>query len=77
MNENPIKQLEGDGITIGSVLFSEGMLEIEFFDPRRQGDKIIEFTKLVIDRQAFWDDIDHIQEMLVDLIDDALRSRRN
>lgn len=75
MEERP-NPLDSDEITVASASFSDDMVEVDFFDPRRQSDAVMEFTKIVIDKNAYLDSVEYIEEQLRDLIDDALSDRR-
>lgn len=72
---NPLTEL-ADELLVANVAFAEQFVEIDFFDPRRQGPGVVEFTKLSLDRTQFLDSIEFIEEHLRDLVDEALRERR-
>lgn len=74
---NPIHgMMDGDRLIIANVTFSPEVVEIDFFDPRRQGDGIVEFTKIAVERRLAPTEVDQIEELVEDLIDEALRQRR-
>lgn len=76
MTENPLDRIDDDRLVIANMAFSPDIVEIDFFDPRRQADGIMEFTKIAVERRLFVTEVDHLEEYIEDLIDEALRQRR-
>lgn len=74
--DNPLQGRLGDELLIGNVTFGTDAIEIDFFDPRRQGSGFAEMTKLAIDRHIMLDEIEEIEERLRDIIDETLTRRR-
>lgn len=73
---NPIQGMVDDRLVVANVIFGTEAIEVDFFDPRRQADGVVEYTKLGIERRLFLDEVEHLEELLRELIDDALVLRR-
>ena len=73
--QNPVQNVLNDELVLFSVGFSPEMVEVDFLDPRRQSKGMTEITKLGIERTQWADEIEHIEELVRDLIDDVLRER--
>lgn len=70
--QNPLEL--GDELLIFNVGFGPDGIEVDFLDPRRQAKGLTEVTKLGIDRGM--DLIDQLEELVRDIVDEALRERR-
>lgn len=66
----------GDDLVIFNIAFGPDAIEVDFLDPRRQSKGLTEVTKLAIDRDLMRDEIEHAEELLRDLVDETLRTRR-
>jgi hypothetical protein len=63
-------------VTIANVAFSDDYVEIDFFDPRRQCDSVLEFTKIMVKKTVFLDQIEELNELVIDLVDEAMLQKR-
>ena len=73
---DPLTTSLTDELFIFSMGFGPDGVEVDFLDPRRQSEGLNEVTKLGIDRSLMRDQIEEIEELIRDLVDETLRTRR-
>jgi hypothetical protein len=64
-------------VLVLSLAFSEGTVELEFTDDYLQSEDVAEIRRMYLNREAFSDYLNVIEELLKELVDDAQLKLRN